>query len=371
MYKTDILFSGYYGHKNTGDDAFIEVAEWGAQTFWNKYNNRFLANKKNLPITTLSTKGYPFSIPKTYSLQGGLLIKNTDYLISAGGSTIHSKLPTNHIKSKAIQLKNKYNNIKIGGIGVSVGPFKSIKDEKAVEEYLKNIDFLALRDQTSFEYVESLNLPYTPINAFDLAALLPKIYNFKPNLKNVNEVKTIGVSVCPYESIIKNGELNIEKNRNEKTIRLLKAIDEKENVHFKFYVINGNERNGDYHLTLETIKNASPRSYEIIEYSNDTKKIWTSISNCDFIIATRLHAGIFACFSDTPFMLNEYHRKCTDFLNNIGYHNQYRLFNSEFDISQKADQVIEILNDASSYKKPKKVNKMIDLALLNFTDIIL
>lgn len=369
MLKTDILFTGFYGYKNTGDDAFIEVAEWGAQKFWKKNNNRFLAISKNLPNTIVRSKGYPITIPKTYTLQSHLLLNNTDYLISAGGSTIHNKLQRTNIKSKAIELKKNGSNIKIGGIGVSIGPFKSVEDEKAVESYLKNIDFLAVRDQASFDYASSLDLPYQPINAFDLAALLPELYNFKTVQKQVNNVKTIGISVCPYESIQPNMNVVDEAKRNEMTIALLKEIDKKEDVHFKFYVINGNARIGDYSLTLETIKKVSPKSFEIVEYSKNTQNIWESIANCDFVIATRLHAAIFACFSDTPFMLNEYHRKCGDFLENVGYNNDYRLHNSEFEIDERVNQIITVIGDIRTYVAPNKIEKMKELALLNFTAI--
>lgn len=371
MFKTDILFTGFYGHKNTGDDAFIEVAEWGARKFWNKSNNRFLAIGKNLPNAIVPSKGYPITIPKTYTLQSSLLLNNTGYLISAGGSTIHSKLQSTNIKSKAIELKKNGSNIKIGAIGVSIGPFKSVEDEEAVTLYLKGIDFLAVRDQASFDYASSLDLPYQPINAFDLAALLPEIYDFKTVQKQVNNVKTIGVSVCPYESIQPNMNSADEARRNEMTIALLKEIDKKEEVHFKFYVINGNARIGDYNLTLETIKKVSPKSFEIVEYSKNTQNIWESIANCDFVVSTRLHAAIFACFSNTPFMLNEYHRKCGDFLENVGYSSGYRLHNSEFEIDERANQIITIINDIGTYVAPNKVEKMKEMALLNFTEISL
>lgn len=371
MFKTDILFTGFYGHKNIGDDAFIEVAEWGARKFWNKSNNRFLAVGKNLPNTIVPSKGYPITIPKTYTLQSKVLLNNTDYLISAGGSTIHSKLQSTNIKSKAIELKKNGSDIKIGGIGVSIGPFKSVEDEKAVASYLKSIDFLAVRDQTSFDYASSLDLPYQPINAFDLAALLPDIYGFNNDLKQVNKIKTIGVSVCPYESIQPNMNAVDEAKRNEMTIALLKEIDKKEDVHFKFYVINGNARIGDYKLTLETINKVSPKSFEIVEYSKDTQNIWESIANCDFVISTRLHAAIFACFSNTPFMLNEYHRKCGDFLENVDYDNRYRLHNSEYDIKERVDQIITIINNNNAYVAPNKIEKMKALSLSNFTEISL
>jgi polysaccharide pyruvyl transferase WcaK-like protein len=326
---------------------------------------------KNLPQTTIPSTGFPFSIPKTFRLQSDLLLKNTDYLISAGGSTIHSKLPKNNLKLKALKRKKKGADIKIGGIGVSIGPFKSIEDEKAVERYLKSIDFLAVRDQTSFDYVSSLSLPYKPINAFDLAALLPDIYKFTIGSKEVNKVKTIGVSVCPYESIQNSMDLANEERRNKKTIELLKEINQKEHVHFKFFVINGNPKIGDYNLTQETIQKVAPNSYEVVEYSKDTQAIWKSLANCDFIISTRLHAAIFACFAHTPFMLNEYHRKCSDFLFNIDYHNSYRLYDSEYVIDEKVNQILTILNDRSKYVFPKKMAEMRELALSNFTEISL
>ncbi len=191
MFHTDILFTGFYGFKNSGDDAFVEACSWGAHNFWNKNNIRFISNKQNLPDTIISVKGYPFSIPKTYGFQSQFLLQNTDYLISGGGSTIHSKMRADNIKNQAIRLKKKDNNIKVGGIGVSVGPFKSVEDEQAIKNYLKSIDFLAVRDQTSFDYLSSLDLPYEPVNAFDLAALLPEIYNFKKKNNEYKSRKTI------------------------------------------------------------------------------------------------------------------------------------------------------------------------------------
>lgn len=369
MFKTDILFTGFYGNSNTGDDAFVEVASWGARKIWNKTENKFLAIEANLPKTLTPSKGYPLTVPKTYQLQDSLLVRNCDYLISGGGSTIHNELEKSNVKYKALQRKLRKKDIQIGGIGVSIGPFKSIKDERYVEHYLKNIDFLAVRDKASFDYVSSLNLPYTPINAFDLAALLPEIYNFAPGLKQLNKVKTIGVSVCPHESIQKDLDVKNEIKRNEKTVELLKSIDEKEQVHFKFFIINGHPKIGDYALTMETIHKVAPKSYEIIEYSKDTQYIWKSIANCDFMISTRLHAAVFACFSNTPFMLNEYHRKCTDFLFNVGYNDQYRLYDSEYNTKERAEKVIEIINSPTAYVAPNKISAMKSQARLNFTEI--
>lgn len=369
LFQSNILFTGYYGQLNTGDDAFIEVASWGADKYWKKNKNIFLAKEANLPDTIKIIRGYPFSIPKTYSLQSKILLRSTNYLISAGGSTIHSELPANNIKSLAVERKKRGTPLKIGGIGVSIGPFKSLNDEKATIEYLKNIDFLAVRDQASFDFASTINLPYQTINAFDLAALLPDIYGLNKTNTTITSKKTIGVSVCPVESINDKNNVADELSRNRNLVELLKHLDIDNDIHMKFFVINGNPRVGDLKLTLETIERVAPKSFEIIHYTKKTRTVWNEIKSCDFVISTRLHAAIFACFSNTPFMLNEYHRKCGDFLDNVGYEESLRLFNNEFSPKEKAGMITNILNGNHKYPYPKYTQEMKQKSELNFTGI--
>ncbi len=49
---------------------------------------------------------------KTYKIQNNLLVANTKYLISAGGSTIHSSLNKYDVRSIAINYKRKGYKIK-------------------------------------------------------------------------------------------------------------------------------------------------------------------------------------------------------------------------------------------------------------------
>lgn len=369
IFRSDILFTGYYGHYNTGDDAFVEVSSWGAQNFWNKKNSIFLAKNERLPQTLSDIRGYPINIPKSTRLQNRLLLKSTKYLISAGGSTIHREIKPGNIKHLAMRMKMRDSNLKLGAIGVSIGPFNSIKDESSTINYLKNLDFLAVRDEQSYEFVNSLDLPYQPINAFDLAALLPDIYTIEPKHYANKRKKIVGVSVCPYESIVNMGNIKNEIKRNKKLIDLLNHLEKTENIHFKFIVFNGSQKVGDLKLTIETITKVQPKSYEIVNYNRSTQFMWEAVASCDFIISTRLHAAIFACFSNTPFMLNEYHRKCGDFLENIGYSQKYRLYDSEYDYLEKSQIISDILNRSDLYHKPSRLNEMRSRSLLNFTEV--
>lgn len=367
-FQSEILFTGYYGQLNTGDDAFLEVSSWGAEKYWNKTNIIFLAKNENLPKVLRSIRGYPVSMPRTTAIQNKILISSTDYLISAGGSILCSKFHTRDIKNFALEEKKKGKKIKLGAIGVSIGPFKTIEDEKAIVNYLKNLDFLSVRDQASYDFLKSLNLKYEPVNAFDLAALLPEIYGIKRKPYLEIGKKVIGISVCPVESI-SGANIRFENKRNDRTIELLKLLDKNKNIHFKFFVINGHKVVGDHKLTEEVINRVSPSSYELINYNKNTKFIWDEISSCDFVISTRLHAAIFACFSNTPFMLNEYHKKCSDFLDNVGYNLKYRLFNDEYDVLEKSETITKILNSESEYEAPTRVGEMAKKAELNFVGV--
>lgn len=313
LFESDILFSGYYGHLNAGDDAFVEVA--------------------------------------------------------SGGSTLHAEIQTSNIKRLAIERKRRGSDIKIGGIGVSIGPFKTARDERAIFDYLKNIDFLAVRDQTSFDIAKSLNLPYEPVNAFDLAALLPEIYGVKDAGGRLDGRKVLGISVCPYESIVDRDNIKKEDHRNEQMTELLRFIEKKGDVHFKFFIINGHPDVGDLKLTIKTLKDVCPVSYEIVSYNKETRVIWDEVASCDFFVSTRLHAAIFACFTGTPFLLNEYHRKCSDFLDNISYDRVFRSGDGGFDPKEKAEQILEALGSENIYTSPTRVSEMKELAKLNFTGV--
>lgn len=367
MYNTDIIFSGYYGRKNSGDDAFVEVASWGAKALWNKGNIRFFANESELPRTIFPKKGYPIKLPLTYGIQQKFLIERSKAFISAGGSTFHSEIKGSNTKYAVLQSKQRREGeFKIGAMGVSIGPFKSVKAELSVAEYLKRLDFLTLRDKRSYNFVKSLDLDYDVVRSFDLAALLPSIYKYK---KGELKEKSIGVALCNYESYI-HGDMENQKRRNNQVVSLLKEIDKQDAVNFKFYIFNGNQKNGDEDLTLKTIEKCQLKNrYETIRYTPLVKQTWESIATCDFMISTRLHGAIFACFANVPFVLIEYHQKCSDFLMDVGYDEDLRVYDITTDVKNTSNQILEVVNDIRKYNKPMYLDKMKDLSLLNFSSI--
>lgn len=360
-----ITFEGFYGFKNAGDDAFVEVASWGSRKYWNCENNVFLGahlpevkNKINQSQLFPSVKGFD-----RVNLFRHLL--NSDYFISAGGSTF-SELPIHSNKNLAYNFNKIDKNIQLGAIGVSIGPFKSIAYEKKIIKYLESLHFLAVRDSSSFNFVSSLNLPYNPVNAFDLAALLPFIYNVNTSHSATN-IKTIGVSICNYESY-KNGDIEKEKHRNLFFKQLAEMLVKREDIALKVFIINGNKKTGDEEATLELLKDIPKAKYTILPYTSNVENTWNEISSCDLVISTRLHASIFACYAAVPFMLFEYHKKCSDFLTDVGQKTKFRLYDAEIGLQEAYTAVEEILDNR--YIEPTNIKATIERSKLNFTETL-
>ncbi|MGI9527376.1 MAG: polysaccharide pyruvyl transferase family protein [Weeksellaceae bacterium] len=365
---SQVLFNGFYGFKNTGDDAFVEIASWGNQNFWNNEKLPYVAGS-DLPITLIPYKTVHSHNANKFVQKLGVFDKalHSDYFITAGGSFFSEIRPMGNIVfAQQAQRLNK--KLKHGAIGVSIGPFKNGKEEKKVQEYLKSLNFLTLRDNLSYEYANSLELNCKPINAFDLAALLPICYSDINSPMKQNDKNVIGVSICNYERY-HGGDLKNEEKRNKFLKQVLTALAKNEKNYFKFYIFNDNQQIGDHQITAEMTSLLPTGQFEIVPYSEVTRTTWQDIKSCDFMFSVRLHASVFACYANIPFMLIEYHRKCADFLEDVGYDTNLRVFDGIRDPNEVVRDIENILNGA--YRYPINVNQTIERAKLNFNEVVL
>ena len=360
------IFSGYYGMENSGDDAFVEVAAWGSQKFWKSDEQLFFSEK--LPIVRSKTSNYMPNKSHLSFAKAIFDVFSSEIFVSAGGSTFHSALKKTDIRTYAKLKKRTFFSGQTGAIGISLGPYKNSVAEKSTVNYLKSLDFLALRDTRS--YLEALNydLPYKPVEAFDLAALLPEVYNMSVIKEFSNKTPVVGISVCNYESYI-NGDLQNEKRRNQFIIDLINQLKDNIEIKFRFFIFNGHPHIGDEKLTYEILDKVNwdgKLNFEIIPYNPNVEFIYGKIAECDSVVSTRLHASIFACYSNTPFFLLEYHQKCTDFLLDVGQLDKCRLYDGQREVKNVCDTILRILFE-NEVVSPINIESTISRAKLNFT----
>lgn len=365
------VFTGYYGMQNAGDDAFLEVSAWGSERYWGANEALFLS--PGLPkLVHPALHHYPFASHRAF-LQALRHIAYAGVFASAGGSTFHSALHLKDLRTYAAWKKRLGFRGKVGAIGVSLGPYASTRDEKSTVDYLKRLDFLALRDQVSYDLACSYQLPYAPVRAFDLAALLPEVLGdtVRPAVERADGRPVLGVSMCWYERYTQ-GDAQREAARDRFVREVLLQLQQNAAVHFRFFIFNGHPLYGDAALTQQLIAELEQKagfSYELVPYLADVAATYQAVAECDLLFSTRLHASIFACYAGVPFLLNEYHRKCADFLDDVGQPAAYRLGDAQRDPVEVARLMAQILQSGES-ESPAQLAETQARALLNFTATI-
>jgi len=213
----------------------------------------------------------------------------------------------------------------LAGIGLSIGPFKTQQDRQGVTHFLQRFSFLALRDHTSFKEANAMSLPYTPVQAFDLAGLLPAVYGPVRWRGTGMERQTLGVALCYYERYNPSSDLSLEASRQERIKETLVRLVKRENIKIRFYVFNGHPQCGDLELARGMGAALEPFCpVEIEPYTNDPGQMWRRVAECDAFLAERLHSAIFAYMAHVPLAIVAYHRKCADFAESVGLPGIYR-----------------------------------------------
>jgi polysaccharide pyruvyl transferase WcaK-like protein len=367
----NVTFSGYYGMKNYGDDLFAITAIQGTNLYWSNIKTKILS-----PI--IKGVNGPYAVPgwfpeNVYADFGyigkisrlGFTIENSlfaDKYIFCGGSVFSSN--SSGITNILSRIYKKRNNF-FSAIGVSIGPFDSIASERKIKNFLKHFEYLALRDQLSFDIAKSFNLDCPIVQAGDLAGLIPDFYPITVH-KNLEEptIKKIGFSPCFLSSDIEKSE----KYCNT----FIKAITQLQtDINFKIVILNLNEHPliGDSilcnHVYTELINQNI--QCEIINYKeNGVLSTWKSISILDAYISVRLHGAVTAYLCNVPFSLFEYHMKCTEFLNDIDQKSFLRITDDSMTIKHLKEIIIHLLekNGCSNYHTDSYRAK----SLLNFTE---
>ncbi|WP_016957055.1 polysaccharide pyruvyl transferase family protein [Catenovulum agarivorans] len=363
-----VTFSGFYGMSNTGDDCFCKIAEWGAKHYWNADTSYFFSKK----IPQLSPSSKPILKQLPHHRLGFINkfladnhFKKNNHLVFAGGSIFHGKewWEMDYAKQNLDRFK-----LKVGAIGVSVGPFDSVNHEKKVIEFMKNMSFISVRDQKSYDIVKSYNLDLPCINSFDLAALLPRVEPCTTSDGNSSEV-TIGLALCSF-----NAKSAQAHHDNQSRLELLASAINRLNIlrnnqlKTKLFVFHGHEAQGDL-ATNKMLANLLDPSvkYEICHYHRDPMDMWHQIGSCDAVLSFRLHGAIYSFMAQVPFLLAEVHEKATNFLDDINWSDQLRVGDFEVSTDELVDR-IELMLQPHDFTQD--VERCILKAEKNFTEAV-
>lgn len=364
-----IAFTGYYGFSNYGDDLFAVVCSWAASKYWPDHRASVIGPPVKgadahfrvppfLPKSWYSSTGLAGKLSRLSATACAVLAN--DVIVLAGGSTLAS-LGSNNMH-RVQQLAAKWGVTRLAGIGLSLGPFHSCADEQSCEEFLKRFAYLALRDRGSYDLAVSMDLPYKPIQARDLAGMLPLVAEIEP--ARPGQPRPLGVALCNYESYV-GGDMEIERRRNDMLFEAVRDFAGKRNMPVRVFSLNSNQTTGDDVLCgrLAGFLTEAGVENEVVRTSGGVMDIWQKIGQCSALMSVRLHGGISAYLAGVPFCLIEYHKKCGDFLDDVGQHSSLRL-GGEVSSAGEVAAVLERLTenaphptlDCGSYVEESKLN---------------
>ena len=342
-----ILYTGWYGYHNAGDDAFVYITDW-------QLRKKF----PNSEIYCLSPQHYGYGVQsiflskkmsfKAYLLSLIWYIPRMDVLVFSGGSLFKGSFNSNYHYA-IIKTLCKLFRVKMLAIGVSVGPFLSKEESNKWTRFLTCFSLLALRDKRSYKLAREMGLNNDSLG-FDIACMLPNLLKECHIDVSGSNKDTIGVSLCSFatesfQSDIKKSLLGFFKQK--------KRCDK-----IKMLVLKGGE-NGDKKISEDLATELCMFGYqcEVIDY-HDPFCVIQNMKSCKMMICTRLHAGIFAYSFGVPFLMFEYEEKCTDFLNEIGKTDKCRIPELTFD--KLGDAFENILSEKEILKPIDEMNGVVE-----------
>lgn len=335
--KNQAYVVGYYGMSNTGDDALMCSAIWGANSQLG--DSRILTTSSKDLVVDEELRIDKLPQPKFRGHQRLLHYKNalqSEKVIFGGGSVLHSEKDIN-FKRHLIGLAGRKNS---RCIGVGIEPFSSVKDEKACAKFLNECGFIGLRDEQSYRLAKSLSPDANLHLTFDLAPTM--LLHPRYPLKRI-ETQGIMFNFC-QKAIDAFGSVD-EKEESARIDLAVKTItncwaDLGEPLFLLDF--NGHEKFGDQHVH-QKILDRLPTSIDIthVPYDPNPYRVLQKIAGFKAVVAMRLHASIMSFMSNTPCISINYHKKCTSWCEQVGVPMAYRFDAQDLSSNQLTEAIIQ------------------------------
>jgi polysaccharide pyruvyl transferase WcaK-like protein len=335
MKTFDAYLCGYYGMRNSGDDALMYAAAWGAKNFLNVQNLRISSQCK---LRTPDFGLQEATLQATQAFRGQNRLSHyasalrSKRIIFGGGSVLHNAQDIK-MKIDMMALSAKKGHM---AVGVGLGPFKNQAAEKACVEFLNRCDFVGVRDLDSFAAARSIapnaNVHFT----FDLAPLLLQRTDF--TLKEIPR-RGIAINLCPVGDM--SGNSIQDTQRLNEMAYALKNIWQQTGEPIELIDINGHAHEGDFRLHQRlTQMLADTVPVTSVEYDANPLRLLQRLAGYKAIVSMRLHGAILGFLAGTPVLSLNYHSKCIGWCEQVGMPKMYRFDANHFSGHLLAEHVI-------------------------------
>lgn len=314
----NIVLTGYYGRRNTGDDALAATIAWGL-------HNHLRCRHLRIPVMSRVVLPHDVTccfLPQSHWARGRSLWwrAQSDLHIWGGGSVLHDIGGVAPLRRRLqwIRLRRMLGR-KTAAFGISIGPIRTTLGKALVTRILSKLDAIGLRDADSLATALSLDDKLAPKTflAPDPALLIDTIGLPEPAPMPTEAVPVIVVCPCPWESVV-GGPPDVERQRRARLVLALRELLHSASCKVVLLAMNGSPDVGDEEL-CRSVAGELPRDrVEVVLYDANPLRAFRVLSAADFVVSMRLHSLIFAYAAKVPFLAIDYHPKVTAFCRSLG-----------------------------------------------------
>ena len=346
MQANKVFLAGYYGMQNSGDDALLMSSALGAKRF---LDAKSIAISSPTRVKLPMLEAFAPQLAEKQSFRGE---NRARYLWSAakanqivfGGGPVSQSTSDINLKRLMMKLAGKGPHM---ALGVGVGPFDTLRAERACAKFLKECDYVGVRDEESYEIAIALAPNANIEMTFDIAPLL--IDYIKDDDVVKHKRSGIGVALCPKERL--NGRPQAEQKHLREIASALTVASRNSGEPIFLIDLNGHQELGDASVHRE-LRAYIPSDVPVfsVSYNTNPLRLLERLKNLRVIIGMRLHASILAFMVETPVISLSDHSECVGWCNQIGVPQEYRFDTHNVEANQLSSALLFGLE--SGYQRP-------------------
>ncbi|OUR79763.1 hypothetical protein A9Q75_11665 [Colwellia psychrerythraea] len=346
--KYDAYLVGYYGMRNSGDDALLYATAWAAKNILG-CNNTKVGLYGDYTRETQSDNQFPLKFTQQFPGQNRLLHYKTAIqskrIIFGGGSVLHSENDIN-LKRQLMSLANQKKSL---AVGVSIGPFNSVTAEQSCAKFLNECGYVGVRDNISLEIAQSIAPQANVHKTFDLAPLLLYSNQYKPK---TNKRKGIALTLCSVAIDAMGKTDNVEEEKRCKQFaQLITKLYEQTGEPITLIEFNGHNVLGDWKINNNIVVRLDKNiPVSIKKYDPNPIALLNNLSGYKAILSMRLHGSILGYLANTPVLSINYHSKCKGWCSEVGMPEDYQIDLFNLNIEKIVSQIT--LGISTNFQQP-------------------
>ena len=312
--NSEILISGYYGFKNSGDDALLKAIIQDLKTYKESPNIVVLSANPNIVVLSANPKE-TMSCYKVRSVNRLNIFKimkhmgKAELLISGGGTLIQDRTSTKSlwyyltIISLALRL-----NMRVMLYSNGIGPLEKKKNILKTKKILDKVDLITLRDERSYNTLKEIgvdneNVIITADPALELDVADENRGREILEAEGVNTgEKLLGVSIRRWQSLGTEFE--------ESVARACDYAYEK----YGYYAVFTPMQSSRDTAIMQSIRKKMKYDSSIISKRYSVEDVMSLTKCFGLCIGMRLHTLIYAVINSVPLIGIAYDPKISSFM---------------------------------------------------------